>query len=121
MDVELDLKQGIPKPLRSDDGIGAAGFFTRDVQLKAYLDAGYHIASITSRTPERAREVAELLDIPRANDTVDEMLDDPAVEILDIAVPSDLQGRIIEQTIEAHSRSRDNSWRGGRGSRGPAY
>lgn len=102
MEFELDLKQGIPKPLRSDYGIGAvgAGFIMRDVQLKAYLDAGYHVAGITSRTRERAREVAESRGIPRVYETVDEMLEDPAVEILDIAVPPDLQRGIIGQAIE---------------------
>ncbi len=101
MHFELDLKQDIPEPLRSDYGIGVvgAGFIMRDVQLKAYLEAGFHVAGITSRTPERAREAAELRGIPRVYDTVDKMLDDPAVEILDIAVPPDQQRAIIEQAI----------------------
>ncbi len=102
MDFELDLKQGVAKPLRNDYGIGAvgAGFIMRDVQLKTYLDAGYHVAGITSRTPEIAREVADLRGISRVYDTVDEMLDDPAVEILDIAVPPDQQRGIIERAIQ---------------------
>ena len=59
MDFDFDLKQSIPKPIRGDYGIGAvgAGFIMRDVQLKTYLDAGFRVAGITSRTPEIAREV----------------------------------------------------------------
>ncbi len=101
MSFDFDLKQPIAKPLRSDYGIGAvgAGFIMRDVQLKTYLEAGYKVAGITSRTPEIAREVADLRGLPRVYETLDEMLEDPAVEILDIAVPPHEQRGIIEQAV----------------------
>ncbi len=102
MEIDLDLKQHVSQPLRSDYGIGAvgAGFIMRDVQLRAYLDAGYRVAGIFSRTPEIAREVADLRGIPRVYETLEEMLDDPAVEILDIAVPPDKQRGIIERALQ---------------------
>ncbi len=102
MNFDLDLKQGIRKPARCDYGIGAvgAGFIMRDVQIPAYLDAGYRVIGIASRTPEIAREVADLRGIARVYDTVDEMLEDPAVEILDIAVPPDQQRGIIEHAVD---------------------
>lgn len=101
-DFDLNLRQQVSKPARSDYGIGAvgAGFIMRDVQLKAYLDAGFNVVGITSRTPEIAREVADLRGVPRVFDTVDEMLEDPAVQILDVAVPPDQQRGIIERAIE---------------------
>jgi predicted dehydrogenase len=101
VELDLDLNYAIPKPLRSDYGIGAvgAGFIMRDVQLKTYLDAGYKVVGITSRTPEIAREVADLRGLPRVYETLDEMLEDPAVEILDIAVPPDKQRGIIECAV----------------------
>lgn len=88
-------------PARADFGIGAvgAGFIMRDVQLKAYADAGYKVVAITSRTPEIAHEVADLRSIPRVYDTLAEMLNDPAVEILDIAVPPDQQLEIVRQAV----------------------
>ena len=91
MDIDLDLNHRPEKPPRSDFGIGAvgAGFIMRDVQLKAYTAAAYNVVAITSRTPEIAREVADIHGIPRVYDTIGEMLQDPAVEILDIAVPPD--------------------------------
>jgi predicted dehydrogenase len=101
VDFDPHLEQSAPKPIRCDYGIGAvgAGFIMRDVQLKAYLDAGFHVAGITSRTPEIAREVADLRGIPRVYDSVSEMLGDPAVQILDIAVPPDQQRGIIQQAV----------------------
>ncbi len=82
-------------------GIGAvgAGFIMRDIQLKAYADAGLQVAAIYSRTPEIAREVADLRSIPRVYDSFDAMLADPGVEILDIAVPPDAQLGLIERAV----------------------
>ena len=102
MDFDLDLYRPPQKPLRADFGIGAigAGFIMRDVQLKAYADAGYRVTAILSRTPEIAREVAELRGIPRVYERIEDMLDDPAVEILDIAVPPDRQLEIVRQAVE---------------------
>ena len=101
MEIDLDLNHRPEKPPRSDFGIGAvgAGFIMRDVQLKAYADAGYNVVGITSRTPEIAREVADLHGISRVYDTIGEMLQDPAVEILDIAVPPDRQLPLIREAV----------------------
>lgn len=101
MDLNFDLNYLTPKPARSDFGIGAvgAGFIMRDVQLKAYAAAGYNVAGITSRTPEIAREAADLRAIPRVYDTLAEMLRDPAIEILDVAVPPDQQLAVVEEAV----------------------
>ncbi|MGC2659334.1 MAG: Gfo/Idh/MocA family oxidoreductase [Bryobacteraceae bacterium] len=102
MYLDLNLKHVMPKPLRTDFGIGVvgAGFIVRDVQLKAYADAGFKVVGITSRTPENARAVADLRGISKAYQTIEDMLQDPAVEILDIAVPPDQQLNVIRQAVE---------------------
>ena len=102
MNLDLNLNHTPAKPLRSDFGIGAvgAGFIMRDVQLRAYADAGFNVVGITSRTPEIAREVADLHAIPKVYETVPEMLRDPDVQILDIAVPPDRQLEIVTQAVE---------------------
>ena len=105
MDLDLNLNHVAPQPLRSDYGIGAvgAGFIMRDVQLKAYADAGFRVVALTSRTPESAQRAAELRAIPKLYDTLSGMLEDPEVEILDIAVPPHLQLGIVRQAVE-HGR-----------------
>ncbi len=102
MDLDLDLKHLAPKPPRCDYGIGAvgAGFIMRDVQLKAYADAGFNVVAITSRTPEIAREVADLRRIPKVYDTLPEMLQNPEIQILDVAVPPHLQLEIVRQAVK---------------------
>lgn len=105
MDLDLNLNQSVPRPIRSDFGIGAigAGFIMRDVQLRAYADAAFNVIGITSRTPEIAREVADLRGIPRVYDSLEEMLLDPTIEILDIAVPPDRQLEVVRTAVR-HGR-----------------
>src|SRR5581483_4852917 len=76
----------------------------RDVHLKAYADAGFNVVAITSRTPEIAHEVAELRGIPAVYESLDEMLRDPAIEILDIAVPPDQQLEVVRQAARRGSQ-----------------
>lgn len=100
LDFDLDLNPH-PRPLRSDYGIGAvgAGFIMRDVHLKAYANAGFNVVAIASRTPEIAQEVADLRGIPRVYETLDDMLEDDAVQILDIAVPPDRQLDVVRTAV----------------------
>jgi predicted dehydrogenase len=102
LDLNLDLNSYANLPPRTDFGIGAvgAGFIMRDVHLKAYADAGFNVVAIASRTPEIAQEVADLRGIPRVCESLDEMLEDPGVEILDIAVPPDKQPEIIQTAVQ---------------------
>ncbi len=102
MDLDLNLNHLAPKPPRHDFGIGAvgAGFIMRDMQLKAYAEAGLNVVGITSRTPEIAREVADLRGIPKLYHTLPEMLRDPDIQILDVAVPPHLQLDIVRQALD---------------------
>ena len=99
--LDLDLNYSFPKPARCDYGIGAigAGFIMRDVQLPAYRRAGFNVAAIMSRRPDVAREVAELRGIPRVYETLDEMLNDPDIQILDIAIPPDRQLELVRGAV----------------------
>lgn len=101
MDLNLDLQHAASKPPDASFGIGAvgAGFIMRDVQLRAYADAGFKVVGITSRTPEIAREVADLHGIPKLYDHLQDMLCDREVEILDIAVPPDRQLEVIRTAV----------------------
>jgi predicted dehydrogenase len=76
-------------------GCVGAGFIMADVQLAAYARAGFPVAAIASRTPARAAAVAERWSIPRVHDTPDALIADPAVAVLDIAFPPDLQPALI--------------------------
>jgi predicted dehydrogenase len=100
MDVPLNYLPRLPR--RKDFRIGCigAGFIMRDCHLVAYRQAGFHPVAIASRTPEKARSVAQLHGIPRCYDTIDELLDDPTIEVLDVAVPPDVQPAILRAACQ---------------------
>ncbi|MGA2269835.1 MAG: Gfo/Idh/MocA family oxidoreductase [Bryobacteraceae bacterium] len=99
--IDFELHHMPPPPLRKDWRIGAigAGFIMRDVQLPAYRKAGYSVVALAGKPLSQAREVAELRGIPRVYDTYQELLADPSIEVVDIAVPPDLQPGVISEAI----------------------
>ncbi len=93
---EIDLNVH-PRLGEARYGIGAigSGFIMRDIQLPAYNAAGFRTVAMASRTPANARAAAEQNGIGTVYDTWQELLDDPAVEIVDIAYPPDGQLEIV--------------------------
>jgi predicted dehydrogenase len=80
-------------------GCIGAGFIMADVQLAAYAEAGFPVAAIASRTPAHAAEVARRWQIPRVHPDPIALIEDPAVEILDLAFPPDQQPALIRHAL----------------------
>lgn len=101
MSLDLNLEHIAPPPVRKDYGIGVvgAGFIVRDVQLVAYGHAGYNVRAIACDVPEQARAVAALRGVPKAYDTYQDLLADPEVEIVDIAVPPHVQIDVVREAV----------------------
>jgi len=102
-DIDLPIDAHLPLwPSRRDWGVGVvgAGFIVRDCHLPAYRDAGFRVAAITSRTEPKAREVAEARGVPRVHPTVEALLDDPGVEVVDVAVPPAEQPGVIRRILQ---------------------
>jgi predicted dehydrogenase len=94
----------LPKlPRRRDWRIGCvgAGFIMRDCHLVAYRQAGFNPVAIASRDPANARAVAERHGIPKVCATVAELLADPELEVLDVAVPPDDQPAVLHAAAQA--------------------
>src|SRR6266849_310636 len=87
--LELNYLPRLPR--RKDFRIGCvgAGFIMRDCHLVAYRQAGFTPVAIASRNPDHAADVAKLHGIPHAYENIQQVMSDPAVEVLDIAVPPD--------------------------------
>lgn len=87
-----------PPPKRRDWRIGAvgSGFIMRDVHLVAYAKLGLKVEAIAGNRVEQVREVAAARGIERVYERYEELVRDPAIEVLDIAVPPDVQPRVIE-------------------------
>jgi predicted dehydrogenase len=79
----------------------------RDCHLVAYRNAGFNPVAIASRKPDTARAVAAQHRIPTVHPTLDALLADPQVEILDVAMPPDAQPDLIRKAVDAgHGRLR---------------
>lgn len=85
----MDLRIHAELPQRKDWRIGilGAGFIVSDCHLVAYRKAGFNPVAIAARTVARAEATARRHSIPKVYGTPEELLDDPSVEVLDLAVP----------------------------------
>ena len=94
----MDLKITPPPPPKKDYRIGilGSGFIVSDCHLPSYRKAGFNPVAIASRTAASAGKVADRHGIGRAHGSYEELLDDPTIEVLDIAVPPQSQLRLIE-------------------------
>lgn len=76
-------------------GIIGSGFIVNECHLPSYRKLGLNITAIASRTNDNACKVAALHNIPKVHAKIEDLLDDPSVEILDIAVPPQYQPDLI--------------------------
>src|SRR6516165_11931116 len=76
-------------------GFIGAGFIMADVQLSAYATAHFPVVAIASRRAGRAAEVADRWKIPTVHQTPRQLIEDPNIEIVDIAFPPDQQPELI--------------------------
>src|SRR5207245_6070667 len=99
-DVALDYLPTLPR--RLDYGICCigAGFIMHDCHLVAYRQAGFNPVAIASRDPAHAQAVARACGISHGCASFLELLSDKAVEVLDIAVPPDVQPSIIREAVQ---------------------
>jgi predicted dehydrogenase len=72
----------------------------RDCHLAAYRVAGFNPVAIASRTRDAASPVATQYGIQTVHASIDDLLRDGAVEILDVAVPPAAQPDLIRRAIE---------------------
>src|SRR5689334_7065271 len=95
--MELDIHPRLPQRKDYRIGILGSGFIVNDCHLVAYRKAGFNPVAIASRTRENAAKVAERHGIAKVHNSYEELLDDSAIEVLDIAVPPNAQLDLIKQ------------------------
>ncbi len=98
--LDLDYLPQLPKNRRLGIGCIGAGFIMADCHLVAYKKAGFRPVAIASRNVENARRVGERHQIPAVYETYQQLLSDPNVEILDVAVPPDVQLSVIREAVK---------------------
>ncbi len=100
--IDLNIEYLPKMPQNKNVGIGCigAGFIMADIHLVAYRDAGFSPIAISTRDADRGQEVANRHAIPNVYQDYRELLDNPAVEVVDIAVPPDIQLSVIQEVIK---------------------
>jgi predicted dehydrogenase len=99
--LELDKGVRVPEAARRGIGIVGAGAIVNAGHLPAYRSAGFNVVAIADTKLDVARSTARAWDIPSAYGSVDELLDDPKVEIVDIAVTPQAQFEVAAAVFEA--------------------
>ena len=89
-------------PGRRDFRIGCigAGFIMRDCHLVAYRDAGFNPQAITSLSLEESKVIAARHHIPKVYENWQQLIEDPEIEIVDIAIPPDAQLGVIKELVK---------------------
>lgn len=104
--LDLDYLPKLPQNRKPGIGCIGSGFIMADCHLVAYRQAGFNPVAIASRHVEHAAQVAARHDIPRTYKTYQELLDDTSVEVVDIAIPPDLQFDVVREVVKHKSHIR---------------
>lgn len=99
-EMRLNYLPTLPRRMDWRIGCVGAGFIMRDCHLVAYRNAGFNPIAIASRNETTAQGVAAQHNIPTVQ-TIEALLTNPDVEILDFAVPPDAQLDLIRRAVEA--------------------
>ena len=96
---ELQYRPRLPREKSAPLGCIGSGFIMADCHLVAYRKAGFNPIAIASRTPAHARQIADRHGLI-AYDTYEEMLASKTIEVVDIAVPPDVQFDVIKNVCK---------------------
>lgn len=98
MTRDLDYLPKLPQDKAVPIGCIGSGFIMADCHLVAYRDAGFNPVAIASRTASHAQAVARRHGLV-AYDTYQEMLANPEIQVVDIAVPPDIQLEVVRDVV----------------------
>src|ERR1035441_44892 len=95
----MDLQIQSPLPQKRDFRIGilGSGFVVNEGHLPSYRKAGFNPVAIASRNRQNAEKTSQRHGIPKVHNSYEDLLNDPSIEILDIAVPPQAQVNLIQR------------------------
>jgi predicted dehydrogenase len=97
----LDYKPELPRRMDRGIGIVGAGGIVNCAHLPAYKKAGFKVVGVTDRNHEQAERTAKQHGIAKVFGSVDELLRESSIEIVDVAVYPAEQVAIVEQATTA--------------------
>lgn len=100
LDLELNIQPKLPERRDVPIGCVGAGFIMAECHLVAYREAGLNPIAIASRNAERAVAAAQRHQIETVHANYAELLADDRIEVLDIAVPPDVQIDVVREAVK---------------------
>ena len=98
--VPLDYLPRLPKDTSPGIGCIGAGFIMADCHLVAYRQAGFNPVAIAARRRDHAAIVAARHQIPQLYEDHRDLLRDSNVQVVDVAVPPDVQLDVIRHIVD---------------------
>ena len=99
MTIDVAYLPTLPRHKSVAIGCIGAGFIMADCHLVAYRKAGFHPVAIASRNPAHAKAVAQRHALPKVYENYQQLLADPEITVLDIAVPPDVQLEVLREVV----------------------
>ncbi len=99
--LNIDWRPKLPQKKDYGIGIVGCGGIVQYAHMPAYKKAGFKVVACYDINPEAAQALAKQWDIPHVYTTLDELIADPQVEIVDIAVQPWHQLEIVEKVAAA--------------------
>ena len=99
--TEFEVEATLPRNQDLGIAVVGAGAIVNAAHLPAYRQAGLNVVGITDLRLDRARSTARDFGIERVYGDLAELLDDPAVDIVDIAVAPESQPAIATRAAIA--------------------
>ena len=100
---DLEFRAKLPERKGAPIGCIGAGFIMADCHLVAYREAGFNQVAISSRNRSTAQAAADRHSISKVYDHYEELLADPEIEVVDIAVPPDIQIDVVKAAAKEGS------------------
>ena len=96
-----DYRPSFPRDYRPGIGIVGCGGIAKLAHLPAYEAYGVNVVGVYDPLPEATRGVAERFAIGRVFDSLDELLADPGIDVVDIATPPAVRVELIRRALAA--------------------
>ncbi len=101
MNLDLDYQPVLGNKRDYGIGIIGAGGIVNAAHLPAYRKAGFNVIGLTDQDRDKAEQTARTFEVRKVYATVEALLEDPSVEIVDIAVPPWNQKDLVRQVTTA--------------------
>ena len=101
LDAELDYRPSFPEGYRPGIGIVGCGRIVRTAHLPGYARYGQRVVGVFDVLAEATDGVREQFGVETVFGELDELLNDPQIEIVDVATHPDVRPTIVRQALAA--------------------